>query len=133
MKIIYLATALIFTLTMCSQRESDVNATYRITKVDSTGNYYLIYALRNDSLFKIVSKKNGQKDCKSIMINNSYDLQLRSDFSDVPLNDGTFSAKRSLLVSCFGYDSVTTICYDSDCVRDLFHSDNISGLCVVIK
>jgi hypothetical protein len=133
MKIVYLLAALIFAFAMCSGHKSNVDAqnAYRITKIDSTGNYYLIYALRNDSLFKIVSKKTTQSNSKSIKTGGEYDFKLRSDFSELPLGDGTFSVKRSTLVDCFGYDSLTTICYEENCVRDLFHSDNINGLCIV--
>ena len=35
---------------------------------------------------------------------------------------------KSLDVDCFGFDDQTPICYDRNCIRDLFHADNIKGL-----
>jgi len=36
---------------------NEADALFKVTRIRSKGNYYLIYAKRNDSLFKVISKK----------------------------------------------------------------------------
>lgn len=104
---------------------------YQVTRIDSIGNYYLIYAFRNDSTFKIVSKKYAVKYCNRILQSNSYFFSLRSSLIDTSIGEGLYSPKGNLSVNCHGYDNDTTICFEDGCVRDLFYADNIKGLCYI--
>lgn len=108
---------------------SSSNVKFKIIRIDSIGNYNLIYAMRNDSIFKIASKKSYKTDCKNIKVNKYYSLNLISSLGDIKVGEFTYSQKNHY-VNCFAYDSITTICYENGCVRDLFHMENINGLCL---
>lgn len=55
---------------------------YEIVKIDSISSYYLIYARKNDSLFKIISEKRKplSKNCAPLRVNYNYSFSLESVF-----------------------------------------------------
>lgn len=100
---------------------------YNVYKIDSINSYYLIYARKGDSLFKIVSKKDKNLLCKSIIQNHYYEFKLHSQTGEVKI--GNVIIPVSLHVNCFGYDDSTSICLERDSITALYHGDNIKGLC----
>jgi hypothetical protein len=127
---IMIIAAIFISLANCVKKQSvDSRELFTVAKIDSSGNFYLVYAVRNDSTFKIVSKKNIYKECDGIAINKSYPFKLRSSIFTGKVANGQITAMTNDLVECVGYDSVTTICFEDNCVRDLFSSDNLKGLC----
>lgn len=55
---------------------------YKIMKIDTTKEYYIIHAEKNDSLFKIISKKvafNNEKDLKVIKKGNYYYFNFKNN------------------------------------------------------
>lgn len=102
---------------------------YRVYKIDSINTYYLIYARKEDSIYKIVSKKIKVDNCYNIEINKSYEFILHSSLTDRHIGKKRILPQNSQLVTCFNYDDSTTICFEGDSIRDLFYSDNIQGLC----
>jgi hypothetical protein len=106
-----------------------LETSYDIRKIDSINNWYLIYARKGDSLFKIVSKKTTIENCNKIQINKKYDLQLHSRIYGYAIAGKTMSPQNTLLVNCFSFDDSTNICLEGDSIRDLFYADNIKGLC----
>lgn len=107
---------------------------YSISKIDSVGNYNIFYAIKNDSTFKIISEKMYSNNCMPIRLNQTYYLTLHTALPDVrTAKGGTISVKSMGLVNCFDFDDQTQICYENDCVRDIFYSENIKGRCYIVK
>ena len=101
---------------------------YEIYRIDSINDYYLIYAKRGDSLFKIVSKKEVADKKKEIKVNKSYPLKLHSRRENSPTIGGVkLEPVNYLDVECYGYDKNTTICIERDSINDLHYAENIKG------
>ncbi len=124
---------LLFATSFCTvpQEQGDLSQDYMITKIDSIGNYYSVYAMRNDSIFQIASKKSSVKNCNLLQVNGRYQLSLRSMLF-VGEKDGiNITRATNDLVKCVGVDETTSICFDDDSVQDLFYTDNLNGLCYI--
>lgn len=104
---------------------------YYVYKIDSIDNYYLVYAKKQDAIFKIVSKKETLKKCDLIKINNSYHFDLYAD-SSVPLITGEIIAPVSYYdVVCHVLENGTEICTDGkNGIYDLYYVRNLKGLCI---
>lgn len=101
-----------------------------VYKIDSVNSYYLIYARKQDSLFKIVSKKN---DCKENKINvgANYPFLLKSIWNAPITINGTNASPSSVpSVNCISFDDSTKICLERDSISDLYTASNIQGLCL---
>lgn len=94
---------------------------YRIDKIDSIENIYLIYMSRHDSIFRIASKKNEVCDCERIKIGQFYSLIIKSVYPD------NFNQKYDIAGTKFE-DHIIEFITDS-IVWDLFFTENLSGLC----
>lgn len=103
--------------------------TFRVYKIDSINSYYLIYAKKGVSIYKIVSKKVRVTKCDKININSNYGFKLHSSLHDRQIGAMKFLAQNSLLVNCFYYDKLTSICLEGDSIRDLYSAENLKGLC----
>ena len=100
---------------------------YKVYKIDSVKNYYLIYARRGDSLFKIVSEKMKVAQCSCISQGNGYRFQLHSMSH---INGKPITPPASAMeVSGMYVDKTTIINFEGDSIRDLYYGDNIKGLC----
>jgi hypothetical protein len=107
---------------------------YKVYKLDSINSYYLIYTKRNDSFFKIVSKKEVSPTCYNIKLNAEYSFILSSIWrSKFQLNGKEVSLPVSPIINCMGFDDSTTICLERDSINDLYYADNIKGLCFINK
>lgn len=93
---------------------------YKVNKIKTVRNYYVIYVAKNDSIYKIVSKKEKKNDCRRIKENVSYALTFRK----VNLLGGSE-------VDCFQFDKKTVICKEPD--ADLYVATNLRGLCIIDK
>lgn len=60
----------------------EVNSMYKIKKIKNKKSFYIIYALRNDSTFKIISDidSTNTSGCEDIKIGKSYILDLKVVF-----------------------------------------------------
>ncbi len=105
-------------------------ATYKVYKIDSINNYFLIYARRKDSLYKIVSKRENISKGNKIYKGRSYPFILHSTLSNKTMGNKKLPG-RSPLVNCFYYDDSTKICLEGKLIRDLYYADNIKGLLFV--
>ncbi|MBB3699098.1 hypothetical protein KMW28_07965 [Flammeovirga yaeyamensis] len=54
---IIILTLLLSMVTLLTYSMNKPHAKYKVIKVKTKGDYYIIHAMRNDSLFKIISKK----------------------------------------------------------------------------
>jgi hypothetical protein len=108
---------------------------YLIKSIDSVNNWYTIYAIKMDSTYKIVVKKEKlDLKCKRvIMVGESYRLELHSRKNEVPVINGIkISPINSLDIECYTYDENTVICIDpKKGIYDLYHTPNIKGLCYI--
>jgi hypothetical protein len=136
MKISYymrILTSIIFviTITFCAPLRStqDQAHHYTVSRLDSIGNFYLIYAMRNDSIFQIASGKTRSTNCDPLEVNGKYVFKLKSRIFIGEVNGTKITRATNDLVKCIGLDRVTTVCFDDNCVQDLFYTENIAGLC----
>ena len=112
-----------------SIRQDSIN--YKVYKIDSINNYYLIYAKKGHDLFKVVSKKERIKMCNSIIVNNVYEFHLHSILS---INGHPIIPANEIMeLSGFMIDHSTVIRFEGDSIRDLYYADNIKGLCFIKK
>ena len=102
---------------------------YKVYKLDTINNYYIIYAKKQDSLFKIISKKDSSINCKMIKINNCYKFKLHS----ILKVNGKFIIPLNQIYEISGWriDEFTTIKFEGDSIRDLYNCSNIKGLCFI--
>jgi hypothetical protein len=100
------------------------DSTFEILKIDSIENVYVIYAKRNDSIVKIMSKKNGLYNCNPIIKGGFYDLQIRSHLPKYTYQKLDIGGTR--------YNSTTIYLEDTGgVIWDLFVTDNLNGLCFI--
>jgi hypothetical protein len=100
---------------------------YKVEKIDSIENVYLIYGRYNGQLYKILShRQNDSIYCRNIFVGNSYTFKLHSLIPKA-INgiDNSVAAAQLTTVSFYG----TPISKEKGCVDDLFFSENIKGLC----
>lgn len=109
---------------------------YKVARIDSLKSVYLIYARRNDTLFKIVSDKEMPNRCANIRPGQSYKFQLRSMlYTDLTPAEQAKSIPglKPLDTHHMGgldYDGKGLIIkLEGDSIRDLYYAKNISGLC----
>ena len=108
---------------------SDTETLFTISKLDSINNYYLIYARRSDTLYKIVSAKLMSDLSEKIQIDSSYPLILTSIWRKKErLGSLELTPSNSLHVNCLAFDDSTVICLERDSINDLFHAENLRGL-----
>ncbi|MCL9807716.1 hypothetical protein NAT51_19520 [Flavobacterium amniphilum] len=101
---------------------------FTVYKITSVKNYNLIYARRNDSIFKIVSKKNISKDCNKIKINEIYDFKLQSILKNRFKNTKFKAPVNYLDINCFIFEGDVKICKEKG-IYDLYYTENLNGLC----
>lgn len=101
---------------------------YEVYKIDSINSYYLVYAKKGDSLYKIVSKKEHSINHKKISVNKSYNFILRSMASKAPTINGIKIKPINYMdVNCFRFDKETNICKEER-IYDLYFVENLQGL-----
>ncbi|WP_417366730.1 hypothetical protein [Flavobacterium beibuense] len=122
-----LLTVLILSCGSHNKNNKSPNSAY-IYKIESINDYYLIYAKRNDSLFKIVSKKESTENCLTIKKGQSYNLNLKSLYDVAPIINGV--KIYTFQIDCYAFDEQTSICLErNNGIHDLYFTDDIIGLC----
>ncbi len=95
---------------------------YTITRIDQVNDIHIIYATKNDTLFKIVSLKDSLIDIKChkvLSVGRQYEFNLKSIVFDsiTPINiDGVYF-----------YNELIEL--ERDLINDIYISSNIKGLC----
>jgi hypothetical protein len=106
---------------------------YNVFKIDSMNSYYIIYATKKDSIYKIVSKKEKIYKCNIIKSGLSYKLKLHSMRDNPPTIGGVKIKPINYMdINCFQFDNETSICKEKG-IYDLYFADNINGLCIINK
>jgi hypothetical protein len=128
MKYILILVPLIFFACVSSKIKNRSNiTTYNVYKIDSVNTYYLIYTKKNDTIYKIVSKKEIMDRGQKIQLNRMYAFELHSILSEFRIGNATVSPKTSN-INCFAFDEKTNICLEGDSIKDLYSANNIKGL-----
>lgn len=134
---------LILTIGCCiiscySVKKMDENNTlnsYKIIKIDSISNVYVLSALKSDTLYKILSYNDYSNKCRNIIINNSYRLNLKSvfvrGFTDSTGRKFDITPETVVGLNSFEYHGVS-VSIDNlpNQKRDLFEASNLNGLCI---
>lgn len=97
---------------------------FTILKIDSIKHIYVVYAEKNDSIYKILSKKESCNDCQPIEVGCKYSLKLDSYF----LPEEFHIKMRMTGVS---YDGVIINIERDSIVSDLFITNNLKGICYI--
>ena len=105
---------------------------YRIERITKKNNWYFIYASRNDSLFKIVSKRTADKGkytrYDKIRRHKKYHLILESYSDNAPVVNGVKVVIPGY-TGGFCLDSCTTVMLEPrNGIWDLYTSPNLKGL-----
>lgn len=124
MKYLYLLILVI--ACSCSVIKNNYSNVYNIEKIDSIDNFYLIYAKRNDSIFKIVSPKQNHDGRRKILVGRNYSLLLKPRI----IKGTIYSSINYWDTRCFNYGDSTTICLEQNCVPNLYTTEDIKGLFV---
>lgn len=125
---------------------------YLIKKIDKKHSWYIIYAERNDTLFKIVShaEKNTRHNYTKIAVGKSYNFELKSKRENIPIINGVLLRPVNYLhianatsyesngCECYIYykklyifNKKLVICTDPERgIYDLYYSDNLKGIYV---
>lgn len=109
---------------------------YRVDKIKSKNNWNIIYVSKNDSIYKIVSRK--ENNCslnRKIKIGKYYKFIMHSERDDSPTIDGLeIDPVNYLDIECFSYDEKTEICIEpKKNIFDLYSAENLHGLCILDK
>jgi hypothetical protein len=122
MKILYFLSGLcLFACkTTIAQVNGEEKVKFKISNIDSVKSVYIIYATRNDSTIKIVSKKENVNKCIVISKGNSYQLDVESLLK--------YSAGKRH-IGGVKYNGVLIKLEGGNVIWDLFISENLNGLC----
>ena len=108
--------------------DSIINRDFMIINIDSIENVYVIYAEREDSIFKILSKKENICNCLNLYINETYTLSIRSYFPPEVLKQRLTGIKyENAIIPIKGEKD------ENNVTKDLYLSNDIRSRCYVRK
>ena len=109
---------------LCREDKSNRATLFKIKSIKDKGEFYIIYAKRNDSLFKILSDKvkaNGKK----IKVNHYYKLELKKIFP----RDSIFGIAIAPNAGIVGFDyGGKTIYKEKKSHNKVYRAKNLKGL-----
>ena len=109
---------------LCREDKSNRATLFKIKSIKDKGKFYIIYAKRNDSLFKILSDKvkaNGEK----IKVNHYYKLELKQIFP----RDSIFGIAIAPNAGIVGFDyGGKTIYKEKRSHNIVYDAKNLNGL-----
>ena len=126
----------VFLFHSCLSTQNTINSNtglYKIKKIQTKNDWYIIYAEKQDSTFKIVSGSEIglNSECEKIRVGKSYAFELKSRRNNVPeINGVKLSPVNYLDIECYSFDKDTEICIEpKKGIYDLYHANNLKGLC----
>jgi hypothetical protein len=139
MRILFRVSMLMSLLVACKSNKPQSpppGKDFKIVRLDSINNVYLIYARQKDTLYKIVSLKEDGRTGKenvhagrSIVVDSSYRLDLVSLFIR-NFQGYDLSPKNSMDLGGISY-SGTLIKVERDSIVDLYRAKNVKGLSLI--
>ncbi len=108
---------------------------YLIKEIKVKNSWYIIYAEKKDTLYKIVvgKEEKANKNCDRIIVGSYYDLKLQSRSENVPEIGGVkLKPINNLDVQCYAYDIETEICIEPEKgILELYYTKDLNGLCYI--
>lgn len=129
-------TCLCLLLVLCSSSQAfcikNTDSTYRVVKIKTKGDCYIIHAEKNDSLFKIISKKvnDTEDDLELLKKGRSYYFDFCRDKSTADKGEPLSGVANNLDIknkSVF-IDGKTRIRFTKRFHYRLYTTDNLKGL-----
>ena len=114
-------------------RAINSDSTYLIKKIYKKNSWYIIYAERNDTLYKIVSMDDDsiKNKYEKIIIGKRYDFNLHSKKENAPTIGGVKLAPVGY-TGCYEFDNKTIICLEpKKGIYDLYITESLRGLCFI--
>ena len=106
--------------------DSVINKEFKIVKIDSIKNVYMIYAERNDSVFKIISIKEDIGYCQCLRLNSVYVLSVVSYFPPIVIKERIAGVR-------YGDTQINRVEENDgkNVLKDLYLSNDIKSKCYV--
>lgn len=128
----FLLFAVSLLLSACTPKIAQVvNSTdYTVKKIQKKNSWYIIYAERKDTLYKIISKIDDtvSGDYEKLRTGFSYNFDIHSQKDTSPIIGGVKLAPVGY-TGCYQFDSETNICLEPDKgIYDLYFASNLKGI-----
>jgi hypothetical protein len=122
MKALIFISGLCFVLSKMAiaQTSGKEGSKFEILNIDSVQSVYVIYAKRNDSTIKIVSRKENLNNCEPILKGGSYEFEVESLLK--------YSASKRH-IGGVKYNEILIKLEGGNVIWDLFTTENLKGLC----
>jgi len=108
------------------------NQIYLVKEIKSINSWYIIYAEKQNSLYKIVTKydERRSKFSKKIISGNYYILELYPQSDSAPIIGGVKLRPVNYIdMPCFTFDERTAICIEPERgIYDLYCTKDLNGL-----
>ena len=110
---------------LCREDKSNRATLFKIKSIQDKGKFYIIYAKRNDSLFKILSDPKVKANGEKIKVGRYYDLKLEKFF---PL-DSIFGIAIAPNLGIRGFDyGGKTVYIEQKSHNSIYRAKNLNGL-----
>ena len=134
MKKLFLASLTLLLISLSGLRlngQNQNNKSFLIKQIKSKNGFHIIYATKDSTLYKIVSKKEKPKihECNKIAVGEYYNLDLHSN---IPVINGVKMLPINYLdvKSIFSPGQSVYSIEPKKGIFDSFHTENIKGLCI---
>lgn len=129
-RLLMITTLLVFLIASCvsnKQMSSSYLTSYKIISIKKRKGIYDIEAIKNDTLFRVLSKENKKKNikCSEIKKNNYYDLDLEKIFPP-----DYFSGSTIHNIEGYTFNGVVVKLNRKRHGSSLYISKNLEGLCI---
>lgn len=130
--LIHTILSTMFLLTFCTKKIAHTinSSEYTIKEIQKKNSWYIIYAEKRDTLYKIVSKieNNVLGDHEMIRIGFSYNIEIHS-YKDSAPSIGGIKVDPVGFTGCYQFDTKTNICLEPQKgIYDLYIPSNLKGI-----
>ncbi|WP_430901913.1 MULTISPECIES: hypothetical protein [unclassified Paraflavitalea] len=108
-------------------QRQNIKQFYKIAKIDSIGNVFVIYARKDSSVYKIVSTK-SEENCERLLVGKSYPLLLNNLVQKTVDSHKVSRHAIPHLGGIMYYGA--PIIFEPDSILDIYTALNLSGLCL---
>lgn len=112
--------------------EKGKDSLFKINKLDSINNYYVIYSIKDGKKYKIVSKKETGEfvNCKNPLKENGYyNFELENLIPEPESSNPLENKPTFPVLSCYLFDDDTKICEENE-MEILYKAKNLKGVCL---
>jgi hypothetical protein len=113
-----------------SLNDRDITSFYKIKKIKFDKSVYTIYAVRNDSTFKIISYSNNTvvSNCERIKVGNEYLLELKKIFPSDSLLGKPVAP--NLGIKRYVLNNSKSVILEKESHNKIYTALNLNGLCI---